>query len=159
MKVLSLLFFLLFLVGCSSSPSAPDNSVAGIIARTTNLSSLEQALETTDLTDLFADPSGEYTLFAPTDEAFTAFGVLPEGEVLTRVLQYHALSEKQDSSALRVNTTGLLETIEGSFINLKIENNRIILNDSTEFITEDLEASNGVVHIISKVLVIPPASQ
>jgi transforming growth factor-beta-induced protein len=108
---------------------------------------------------LFADPTGEYTLFAPTDEAFAAFGTLPEGEALARVLQYHALSEKLSSSDLLANTTGVLETIENSPITLKIGNGKIILNDSTELITRDLEANNGVVHIINKVLTIPPATQ
>jgi transforming growth factor-beta-induced protein len=154
MKHFSLAFLLLvFMVsGCSSTNSALNNTVAGIIAKTTNLNSLEQALKTSDLTDLFADPNGIYTLFAPTDEAFAALGTLPEGDVLARVLQYHALSEKLTSSELRANTTG---TIEDSPITLKIDNGKIFLNDMVELITTDLEASNGVVHIINQVLTIP----
>jgi transforming growth factor-beta-induced protein len=161
MKCLGLLCLglLLLISGCSSSDVESSNSVAGIIARTANLNTLEGALETSDLTDLLADSSGEYTLFAPTDEAFAALGNLPEGEALTRLLQYHALSENLGSSALRANTTGTLETIEGSTITLKVENGKILLNDSTELVTTDLEASNGVVHIISKVLIIPPTAQ
>jgi transforming growth factor-beta-induced protein len=99
------------------------------------------------------------TLFAPTDEAFAALGTLLEGDALTRVLQYHALSEKLISSELQANTTGTFETIEGSNITLKIDNGKIFLNDTTELITTDLEASNGVVHIINQVLSIPPATQ
>jgi transforming growth factor-beta-induced protein len=157
MKRFSLACLLFVFVGCSSTDSASSNTVAGIVAKTANLNTLEQALETSDLTDLFADPTGEYTLFAPTDEAFAAFGTLPEGETLVRVLQYHALSERKGSSDLRANTTGFLDTIEEGNITLKVENGKIFLNDTTELVTQDLEASNGVVHIINKVLTIPPS--
>ncbi len=156
--ILPLGFFLsLLMTACGS-----DNrltTVAGVVAKTNNLNTLEQAPSTANLTDLFTDPTGIYTLFAPSDEAFTARGTLPEGETLARVLYYHALSEKLTSNDLRSNTTGTLETIEDSTINLKVENNKILLNDTTELITVDLEASNGVVHIINKVLTIPLATQ
>jgi transforming growth factor-beta-induced protein len=161
MKRLSLafLFALSVFVGCSSNDSTSSNTVAAIIARTNNLSTLETALNTADLTDLFADPNGEYTIFAPTDEAFAAFGALPEGDTLAQVLYYHSLSEELISTDLRSRAPGTLETIEGSPITLKVEGDRIFLNDTTELITTDLEASNGVVHIINKVLTIPPATQ
>jgi transforming growth factor-beta-induced protein len=148
---------ILITIACSSGNG--PTTVAGVIARATNLNTLEQVLEVTDLMGLFADPNGIYTFFAPTNEAFAAFGTLPEGDALARVLQYHALSEKLGSSDLRANTTGVLETIEGSTITLKIDNGKILLNDTTELVTTDLEASNGVVHIINKVLSIPPATQ
>jgi transforming growth factor-beta-induced protein len=151
---LGLLVLVWSVSGCSSSDAASSNTVAGIVAKTTNLNTLEQALKTSDLTDLFADPNGIYTLFAPTDEAFAALATLPEGDALARVLQYHALSEKLSSSDLRANTTGTLETIENSPITLKLDNGKIFLNDTVELVTTDLEASNGVVHIISKVLVL-----
>jgi uncharacterized surface protein with fasciclin (FAS1) repeats len=106
---------------------------------------------------LFADSNGEYTLFAPTGEAFAVFGTLPEGDALVRVLYYHSVSEKLISSDLRANTTGTLETIVETPITLKIENDKLILNDTIELVTTDLEASNGVVHFINKVLTIPPA--
>jgi transforming growth factor-beta-induced protein len=161
MKCLSLFLVLLGLImsGCSSTNSFSNNTVVGVVAKTENLSTLEQALNTADLTDLLADPNGEYTVFAPTNEAFAALGTLPEGDTLARLLQYHALSEKVTSTDLRSRTPGTLETIEGSNIGLKVENDKIILNDTTELVTTDLEASNGVVHIINKVLTIPQATQ
>lgn len=152
------LFFMLIISACSSGSTPGGLTIAGIIAKTSNLSTLENALNTADLADLFADPSGEYTLFAPTDEAFAAFGALPEGDALARVLYYHALSEKVTSTDLRSRAPGTLETIEGSTISLRVEGGKIFLNDTIEFITTDLEASNGVVHIINKVLTIPQSS-
>lgn len=156
--IVPLMVLMLALAGCGSSNSGSGNTVAGIVARTANLNSLEQALDSADLTNLFADPNGEYTLFAPSDEAFAALGTLPEGEPLARILQYHALSEKQTTTTLLANTTGTLETIEGSNISLKIQDGKILLNDTTELITTDLEASNGVVHVINKVLTIPTSN-
>jgi transforming growth factor-beta-induced protein len=146
-------------VGCSSTNLTLGNTVAGVVARTTNLNILERVLNTANLTDLLADPNGIYTLFAPTDEAFAALGTLPEGEALARVLYYHMLSEKVSTTDLRSRAPGTLETIEGNTITLKVDNGKILLNDTTELLTIDLEASNGVVHIINKVLTIPPATR
>ena len=157
-SVLVFLFWIVIMTGCSSNTSPLGNTVAGVIAKESNLNTLENALNTADLTDLFADPSGEYTLFAPTNEAFAAFGALPEGDALARVLYYHALSEKVTSTDLRSRASGTLETIEGSTITLKVEGDKIFLNDTVELITLDLEANNGVVHIINKVLTIPQSS-
>lgn len=101
--------------------------------------------------------SGPFTVFAPTDEAF---GKLPEGtwEAITNdkvklssVLAYHVIPGKVLVAEVKPGKT---KTVEGREIMLKSDNGKITVNDAN--VTEsDIEADNGVIHAIDKVL-LPP---
>jgi uncharacterized surface protein with fasciclin (FAS1) repeats len=101
---------------------------------------------------------GPFTVFAPNDEAFAA---LPEGlleklllpeniAVLTSILTYHVVAGKVMSTDV---TTGDAATVEGSTLALDTMSG-VMVNDAT-VIAADVEASNGVIHVIDKVLVPP----
>lgn len=105
---------------------------------------------------------GPFTVFAPTDDAFAK---LPEGTVenllkpenkdqLTAVLTYHVVPGKV--MAADVVKISEAETVNGAKINVKVDGNTVMINDAT-VTTADVEASNGVIHIIDSVL-LPPSN-
>ena len=102
---------------------------------------------------------GPFTVFAPTDDAFAA---LPEGTVeslledlpsLKNVLLYHVVSGK----VLAEDVVGLeaADTVLGEAVTINVEDNSVMINESKVIIT-DIEAANGVIHVIDAVL-LPPA--
>ena len=100
---------------------------------------------------------GPFTVFAPTDDAFAA---LPEGTVerlladipaLTKVLTYHVVAGKVMSGDL---SDGMMApTVEGSEVKIGTMGG-VMVNDAN-VTAADIEASNGVIHVIDKVL-LPP---
>ena len=105
---------------------------------------------------------GPFTVFAPTDEAFAA---LPAGTVdalladptgdLTQILLYHVLGSKAMAADV---TDGLeVETLQGSTVKFSVKDGNVMINDAM-IIAFDVEASNGVIHVIDAVI-IPPAGE
>jgi uncharacterized surface protein with fasciclin (FAS1) repeats len=101
---------------------------------------------------------GPFTVFAPTNAAFEA---LPEGlleklllpenkDVLTSILTYHVVSGKVMAADV---TAGDVATLEGSTIAITTDGG-VMINDATVTAT-DVEASNGVIHVIDQVIVPP----
>lgn len=98
---------------------------------------------------------GPFTVFAPTDEAFsklvsgTVESLLQDIPKLRQILEYHVVSGKV--MAADVVKTDSVETVEGS--SLKIDaSNGVKVNDAT-VVTPDVEAENGVIHVIDTVLI------
>ena len=120
-----------------------------------NFTTLLAAAEAAGLVETLKG-EGPFTVFAPTDEAFEA---LPEGTVdtllmpenkdqLTSILSYHVVPGKVMSGDL---SDGMMaETVEGSEISVSMGDN-VMINDAT-VTTPDIEASNGVIHVIDTVL-------
>ena len=101
---------------------------------------------------------GPFTVFAPTDAAFAA---LPEGtldslladkEQLSNVLLYHVVSGKVMAEDVLTMDGAMVETVFGEEIEISIENDMVYINDA-KVVTTDIEASNGVIHVIDTVLV------
>ncbi len=112
--------------------------------------------------DLAETLSGEgpFTVFAPTDEAFAA---LPEGlvealllpeniDALQAILTYHVLGAEVPSSDV---ADGDVETVQGEAITLTVGDDGSVMVNSANVIAVDVEASNGVIHVIDAVLVPP----
>lgn len=100
---------------------------------------------------------GPFTVFAPTDEAFAK---LPEGTVemllkpenkdkLVAVLTYHVVAGKVTASDVAKMDSGT--TVQGQKVMIKLEDDKVMVNDA-HVIKADIEASNGVIHVIDKVL-------
>ena len=123
------------------------------------ISTLLAALDAAGLTHTIAD-DGPFTVFAPTDEAFSH---LPAGMVesllrpenrgrLQAILKYHVVSGRvYADQALEAQRA---PTLEGAPIRFRIANGGVQVNDSRVTAT-DIQASNGVVHVIDAVL-LPP---
>ena len=125
---------------------------------------LVQALTKADLATTL-DKSGTYTVFAPTNAAFTALftklGVTGidqlSAEALRPILLYHVLGSKAISSGLTSTYVSTLSpAVGGRFVSLKVDvMNGVKLNNSSKVTKADIMASNGVIHVIDQVL-LPP---
>ena len=104
---------------------------------------------------------GPFTVFAPTDEAFAALpagtldGLLKDPEALKKILLYHVVSGAVTADQVVGMTSA--DTAEGSPIAISVKDGKVYLNDTTQVVTTDIMASNGVIHVIDKVL-LPPAN-
>jgi uncharacterized surface protein with fasciclin (FAS1) repeats len=113
-----------------------------------------------DMMDTFADSSAELTVFLPTDAAFedllkefnlTFDDLLEAPAILTDVLLYHVTEGLVFSDDLL--TVQSLPTIQGSEIEIGMDDdNKVILDDIARIIESDIEASNGIIHVIDLVL-------
>jgi uncharacterized surface protein with fasciclin (FAS1) repeats len=99
------------------------------------------------------DGNRQLTVFAPTDEAFNDAGITEDNvdeiddEFLLNVLTYHVTPGRRDAES--VTTSDELPTLNGA----KIDVDGTTLNDGqAEIVATDIEASNGIVHVIDGVL-------
>ena len=133
------------------------NDIVAVASSTEGFSTLVAALTAASLVETLQG-EGPFTVFAPNDEAFAALPaglleklLLPENvAVLTSILTYHVVAGKVMSTDV---TTGDAPTVEGSTLALDTMSG-VMVNDAT-VIAADVEASNGVIHVIDKVLVPP----
>jgi uncharacterized surface protein with fasciclin (FAS1) repeats len=101
---------------------------------------------------------GPFTVFAPTDEAFAKLpkkqvdALLKDKEALRRVLLYHVVQGKVMASD--VTKMRSAKTLQGQNINIRVRNNVVRINDA-KVIKADIVCSNGVIHVIDKVI-LPP---
>ena len=103
---------------------------------------------------------GPFTVFAPTDDAFAKLPagtldslLLPENkQALTDILLYHVVSG--NVMAADVVNLESATTVLGKDVAIKVEDGKVFINDAEVIIT-DVEASNGVIHVIDAVL-LPP---
>lgn len=141
-------------------PSGPSQNIVQVAQGNSNLSSLVAAL--TKFPDLVStlSGSGNYTVFAPTNAAFadllgaigqTNINDVPE-DVLKGILQYHVITSGSLNAAEL--TTGNVEAANGEDIAVNVGSG-VTLNGSVNVTTADVEASNGVVHVVDAVLVPP----
>ncbi|TDE01660.1 fasciclin domain-containing protein [Flavobacterium sandaracinum] len=143
-----------------------DNTITGKAVATPNLSILVQALVKAELATTLKG-AGPFTVFAPTNEAFTAFlattpyatiNDVPK-EALTQILLNHVVTGSVKSTDL---TTGYIKTLaKGSasttnnlsmYVNITAG---VKLNGVATVTTPDIMASNGVIHIVDKVIDLP----
>ncbi|MDH3364424.1 MAG: fasciclin domain-containing protein [Thermoplasmata archaeon] len=96
---------------------------------------------------------GPFTVFAPTDEAFaklpsgTVEGLLKDREKLSAILKYHLVSGKMDAEA--VTKQASLRTVQGK--DLRVDLSQGVRVGSAKVIKTDIDASNGVIHVIDTV--------
>ncbi len=120
---------------------------------------LAAALGAADLIETLKG-EGPFTVFAPTDDAFAA---LPEGTVdslllpenkdqLTSILTYHVVAGKVMAADVVELTEA--ETVQGSPVQIRVEDGKVFINDAEVIIT-DIETTNGVIHVIDSVI-LPP---
>ena len=144
----------------SSIPISSADSTQDIptnAAGTTIHDTLVAALAHVDLVTTL-EGTGPFTVFAPTDQAFTDAGVdlanfqtAEEKAVLTDILLYHVVSGAVPASAV---TDGMLaEMVNGDKTKFTVSGT-VSINDAT-VIQADVQASNGIIHVIDKVLTPP----
>ncbi len=148
-------------------PPAPEAAMPELMdivdtaAGAGSFTTLLAAAEAAGLVDALKG-DGPLTVFAPTDEAFaaalaalglTAEALLADTETLTSILLYHVAAGKVMSTDL---VDGMMvETLNGASATISLGEGAMI--DGANIITADVEASNGVIHVIDAVI-LPPAN-
>jgi uncharacterized surface protein with fasciclin (FAS1) repeats len=153
---------LLLAAACSDSdstpaPPTPPPSIAEAL-EAQNLNTLADAIDAAGL-GLILEGTGPFTIFAPTDEAFEALpdglltALLADQTALSAVLLYHVVSGSAvDSEAALALSSATMANGDDTIID--VVNDELYINDAR--VTEaDVETSNGVVHVIDRVL-LPP---
>ena len=158
----------LVLVGCDSNDAMQDDEPMPEPAMTIvdvavggGFNTLVAAVQAAGLVETLSG-DGPFTVFAPTDEAFAK---LPAGTVesllepgnkdqLISILTYHVVSGRVTSD--QVVGLSKAATVQGSDLDIMVDNGAVMINDAT-VTTVDVEASNGIIHVIDSVL-LPPAN-
>jgi uncharacterized surface protein with fasciclin (FAS1) repeats len=143
-------------------------TIAALAMDTESLSTLVTALKSAELAAMFGEP-GSYTVFAPTNDAFAA---LPEGtvenllkpenkETLQNVLKYHVVASEVMAADLLAaiednDGTYTFSTVAGAELSAMVVDGKVMLKDgagnTSEVVQTDIDASNGVVHVINAVV-------
>ena len=136
-----------------------QNNIVELASGNEDLSTLVAAVQAAGLVETLSG-EGPFTVFAPTNAAFDA---LPEGtlesllqpenrDTLVEILTYHVVAGEVMSTDL---SDGMMaETVEGSQITITINDGGVSINDAN-VVAADVEASNGVVHVIDSVIMPP----
>ena len=116
---------------------------------------LAAAVKAADLVTTL-EGTGPFTVFAPTDAAFAAIQkdvdslLKPENKAkLTSILTYHVVSGKHMAADLKDGAE--LTTVQGEKLKVSVKDNKVMIGDA-HVTAADVAASNGVVHLIDKVL-------
>lgn len=142
----------------STAAYAADMDIVDTAVGAGNFTTLVAAVQAAGLVDTLKG-EGPFTVFAPTDEAFAA---LPAGTVedllkpenkdkLTAILTYHVVAGKVMSGDL---TEGMMApTVQGAEATITLEGGPKV--NGANITTADIEASNGVIHVIDAVIMPP----
>ena len=137
---------------------AQTQSIVDIAVGNPDFSTLVTALQAAGLVETLQG-AGPFTVFAPTNAAFakvdpaTLAALLNDKAALTRVLTYHVVAGKVLAADVVKLTSA--KTVEGSDVNIAVMGSMVMLNGSTTVTATDIQASNGVIHVIDSVL-LPP---
>lgn len=140
--------------GCATAPA--PMTISETMAATPQLSTLTKLISDAGLTDTLKGP-GPYTVFAPTDDAFKAVpaktldALAKDKALLTSVLTYHVRSGKLTAADVK---NGPTPTLQGAPITLYKSGSFVTVEESV-VTSPDIEASNGVVHIVDRVMMPP----
>ena len=136
---------------------AESNTIVDIAVADGRFDTLVTAVTEAGLVDTLSG-EGPFTVLAPTDDAFAA---LPEGlldtvladqDLLTSILTYHVVDGAVPAAT--VVTLESATTLQGEDIAIVVDGDTVTINGATVIIT-DIEASNGIIHVIDAVL-LPP---
>jgi uncharacterized surface protein with fasciclin (FAS1) repeats len=155
----------LALFGCSDDDNDSDNeAVLDIVETATDAEGFSTLVAAVSAADLVATLQGDgpFTVFAPTDEAFTNFleakelsaDQLLESPDLADILTYHVLASEvlaEDAIAVASSDENVVYTVNGQGLALSLSGEDLYINLS-KVISPDILASNGVIHAIDAVL-------
>lgn len=152
----------LFLLGiCCSASFGAEKDIVDTAVSAGTFKTLVAAVQAADLAATLKS-NGPFTVLAPNDEAFKK---LPEGTVenllkpenkekLIAILKYHVIPSKALAADVVKLDGKKVKTVEGSEISVKVTNGTVSV-DSAKVIKTDIEATNGVIHVIDAVI-LPP---
>jgi uncharacterized surface protein with fasciclin (FAS1) repeats len=145
--------------GLALSAAIAADDIIDTAKSTGKFKTLTAALDAAGKTEMLKE-KGPYTVFAPSDDAFDK---LPKGTVedllkpenkakLGKILAYHVVEGKVMAGDVK---TMMAKTANGAELDIKVKGDKVMVNDA-KVVKADVAASNGVIHVIDKVLM-PPA--
>ncbi|MBD1813830.1 fasciclin domain-containing protein [Microcoleus vaginatus DQ-U2] len=144
--------------GTTQAPTGAAKDIVAIASGDAQFKTLTKALGSAGLVTTLQG-KGPFTVFAPTDAAFAA---LPKATVedllkpankakLTKILTYHVVPGAVLSTSLK---SGDVKSVEGSSLNVAVSAGKVTVSGAN-VVKADIKASNGVIHVIDKVLMPP----
>ena len=133
----------------------PSGDIVEVASNAGSFNTLVTAVEAAGLVETLQG-EGPFTVFAPTDEAFSK---LPEGtipalledpETLAQILTYHVVPGRVFSGdVVNIDDAG---TVQGQSIGISVMDGSVMLNDTSTVTATDVLATNGVIHVIDTVI-------
>lgn len=141
----------------ATSQRAEQKDIVDTAMAAGQFKTLVKLVQGADLVDALRG-KGPFTVFAPTDEAFAKLpkaqvdALLKDKEALRRVLLYHVVSGKvMSKDVVKLRSA---KTLQGQTITIRVQGKTVRINDA-KVVKADIECSNGVIHVIDKVI-LPP---
>lgn len=144
----------------SNDPKGTSNPLAYARSKA-KFAALTVALARTGLHNVLKKSEGNYTLFAPSDDAFLAAGLSVDAiarapkELLTSILLYHVVGLKVPAASVPAGPNAAVPTLNGADIFVTKKDGNVFINGA-KVTYADVFAGNGVVHVIDRVL-LPPS--
>jgi uncharacterized surface protein with fasciclin (FAS1) repeats len=151
-------FMVVGIITPATAATAPKSNIVETARAAGQFKTLVKLVRIAGLTKTLSG-KGPYTVFAPTDAAFakvpksTLHALRQDRAKLRAVLLYHVVSGKV--TARKVAKLHSAKTLNGAKVRFRVKDGRVYVNKA-RVVTPDVNASNGVIHIINRVL-IPPA--
>ena len=161
MKKYLLGVLLTFSVAGTQAADLKSQDIVDVAVGAGSFKTLVAAVKAADLVGTLKG-DGPFTVFAPTDEAFSK---LPKGTLesllkpenkkkLQDILTYHVVAAKVPSSKV---SAGKVEMVNKKHSKISIKNGKVMI-DKANVVKTDVMASNGVIHVIDQVI-LPPAKK
>lgn len=156
-RLLLLIFVLTFALSATSLAQDPGSIVDAVVADT-DLTIFVSALAATNLHTTLA-ANGPYTVFAPTDDAFNALlvslnlsaeALFEDSDMLRDLLLYHVVAGEVPSNQLAMSTQ--LTALNNGVIVVAAAGGTVTLNASAQVVRPDIDARNGIIHVVDRVL-------
>jgi uncharacterized surface protein with fasciclin (FAS1) repeats len=146
-------------VAAGTAGAAPQQNIVQTAASAGQFTTLVKLAKQAGLAGALTG-KGKLTVFAPTDAAFakvpkaTLATLAKDKAQLRRVLLYHVV--KGNVRAAQVVKLRSATTLEGAKVRISVRGGSVYLNGTTKVVKTDITASNGVIHVVNKVL-LPPS--
>lgn len=134
----------------------PMKNIVQVASENGSFNTLVTAVKAAGLAETLQGP-GPFTVFAPTDAAFaklppgTINSLLANKDALTSILTYHVVSGKTVASDITRMNGAMPSTVNGQPLNITVRAGKVYVNGA-QVIMADVQASNGVIHVIDAVL-------
>ena len=139
----------------------PAMSIVDVAQANGNFTTLVAALQATGLDTVLDDPESNFTVFAPSDDAFallgqdTIDGLLADIPALTEILLYHVLADavvlQDEAVTLAQSANKMVSMANAQEVSLSLGDGTLYVNKSAVSLT-DITADNGVIHVVNQVI-------
>lgn len=139
-----------------AQPAPAEKDLVTTAIEAGSFQTLVAAVKAAGLVETLQGP-GPFTVFAPTDEAFASLpagaldALLKDPEALRSVLTYHVVPGRIMAAEVVAAGSAAPATVQGDALTIRVVDGRVLVDGAT-VVTADITASNGVIHVIDKVV-------